>query len=952
MTKKVKRIISFSAMGLILAIALTASILAGIFAPVISNFLYGRVNFVGTEQVMQEGDILCQEIEAEGVVMLKNEKNALPLTDVKKVNVFGWSATDNGFVISGSGSGSADERGETTKKKLLAGLTDAGFEYNKSLISMYEKFKDKREGTSLEGNASKFFRLYEPGASAYTTAVLTEAVDFSNTAIIVISRLGGESMDLPTVQYKSSGTDSSRTYLELSTEEEALIETVTGAGFEKVIAIINTCNAMELGFLENAGIQGAISIGAPGQSGMVAVGKILRGEITPSGKTVDTYAYDHKSDPAFVNAGGQGVTNYTNSDQYIDYAEGIYVGYRYYETAAKEGYIDYKKVVQYPFGYGLSYTKFSRDVVSVTPDAGSNLLKDSKIKITVDVTNNGDKYSGQDVVQVYMTAPYIKGEIEKPYVQLMAFAKTSVLKPGETERLNLQVDISKMASYDVYDKNKNGFKGYELDKGAYELKVQSDSHNLIEDEKSKTIFNIQENIQYENDTKSGNKVENLFTGDTAYGGVSIDGENSSANIKFMTRANFTDTFPKSKAAARARSANVITAANKLIPTENNTTVTPTQNSGGSLSLTKTENGKLVMNDELVQALGQDYENEQWELLLNQLTVSELNNLVELAGYRTAEAKSIGKVEAIDLDGPSGLNQVNMSAADSRWNCYPVETVLASTWSARLSYTYGLAVGKEASVTSVSGWYAPAVNIHRSPFDGRNFEYYSEDPLLSGVMGAETTRGATANGLYCYVKHFAVNETETGRTGLYTWLDEQTLREIYLRPFEITVKEGGANAIMSSFNRLGAVWTGGNYSLLTRVLRNEWDFKGSVVTDWTTGGGYMNVDQGIRAGNDCWLSGMNYVTGHDDKNSATAISCARQAAKNMLFTYCNTYYIAVNHDSSQDKFVAEKGLKETVKMFPYWVFGIVAIDLAAVAGVGVWLYFLVIKKPKNKDKADA
>lgn len=962
MNVKTKRIISFSAIGLILAVVIVLNIVCGIFFDMITVFLHGYgvdFNGEGIEQVKQAGDELCQEIAAEGIVMLKNENNALPLKDTERLNVFGWGATDGGFVISGSGSGSGTERTTSEKKLFLKGLTEAGFNYNEELISIYEKYKDQREGTSLGSSSETFFRLYEPGLSYYSSSVMQYAKDFSGVALIVLSRLGGENKDLPRVQYKRNGvntanvTDNKRNYLQLSSEEEELIDLVTNAGFSKVIAIINTCNVMELGFLDYPGIDAALSVGGVGQSGALAIGRILKGEETPSGKTVDTYAYDMKSDPTYVNAGDAGVTSYSNGGQYIDYCEGVYVGYRYYETAAKEGFIKYDEVVQYPFGYGLSYTEFEWYVDSVSPAPGSAINKNTKIEIEISVKNSGSTYAGRDVVQVYFTAPYTDFGIEKPYVQLCAFAKTAELRPGQAQKLKISFDAYLMASYDYSDANVNGFSGYELEKGAYDIKIQKDSHTLSEslgDVPSVFTYSVSQNISFEKDPVTDKKVENQFTGNNAYGKVAIDGANSGANITYLSRAEFASTFPSAKKGARARNAAIINLGDKWATNAADTNEMPLIGQNGDLRLTYGSGSSIELNEELVMALGADYNDAAWELLLNQLTKQELYNLVAFAGYKTAAAPSIGKIQCTDLDGPSGLNQENMSNAENGWTSYPVETVLGSAWNSQLSYLYGLAVGIEAAATNISGWYAPAVNIHRSPFEGRNFEYYSEDPLLSGIMGAETSRGALANGLYCYIKHFAVNETETGRSGLYTWLNEQALREIYLRPFEIAVKEGGCNAVMTSFNRLGAVWAGGNYALLTTILRDEWGFKGSVLTDYSSGGDYMNVDQGLRAGGDCWLNPRGTINGFSDTNSATSITAQRRAAKNILFTYCNTIYTAKTHDHSQDRFVAEIGIRSVERPFPAWIFALIAIDLAAAGGLGVWIYFLLRKSKARTDTA--
>lgn len=954
MTQKRIRITSFAAMGVILAVILAANILAGIFSNVITVFLYGYgVNFDNLSAI--EGDELCQEIAAEGIVMLENN-GLLPLKNVTNINVFGWGATDGGFIISGSGSGSAQERGGGAKKLFLEGITDAGFKYNEDIINLCVNFQKERQGASLYDPASTFFRLYEPSISAYE-ALLPGAKSFSDTALVVVSRLGGEGKDLPKVQYKSNGsggfvTDSKRHYLKLSSEEENLIDLVAN-NFNKVVVIINACNVMELGFLANPKIDAAISSGGVGQSGAVAIGKILNGEVTPSGKTVDTYLYDLTSDPSYVNSGEEGVVTYKtgaaagNVNKYIDYAEDIYVGYRYFETAAKEGAIAYDSIVQYPFGYGLSYTEFKWSVKDVKP-ANGVLTKDSKIEITVDVENTGND-AGQDVVQVYYTLPY-DGKIEKPYIQLGAFAKTIVLAPGAFQTLTLSFDAYDMASYDCYDLNGNGFKGWELDAGKYGIRLHTDVHTVKNCEKAITDFTIASGIRYSEDPVTGHEVKNLFTGSEAVEEISIDGSNSGAGINFLSRKDFGGTFPSSRKAARDKASVIVNQGNYWGYNKVLTNVMPQQGVAGDLSLMVLKDGKPVLNEELILELGGDYDSQLWESLLKQITREELIGLVQLGGYRTAKIDSIGKVECVDLDGPSGLNSNNMSSAETFWTCFPVETVLACTWNSTLSYIYGLAIGKEAADTNVSGWYAPAVNLHRNAFEGRNFEYYSEDPYLSGLMGAETTRGALANGLYCYVKHFAVNETETERRQLYTWLTEQALREIYLRPFEICVKKGGANGIMTSHNRLGATWTGGSYPLLTTVLRNEWGFRGSVVTDYyAQTGSFMNVDQGLRAGGDLWLTGgMLAPDGPWDTTSPTAVFVLRQAAKNILYTYTNTYHTAYNHDSSQDRFVADVGLKELKGVFPWWVFGVAAIDLAVIGGIVVWIYFLEIK-PKRKKR---
>ncbi len=958
-----RHIISYVVMGLIILIVIAADIAAGLFAGTITRFLYGDgAGFgEGGEQALAESDALAEEIAEEGIVMLRNENDTLPLgKDVTKLNVFGWGATDGGFVVSGSGSGEASDEKTT---RLIKALTDADYEVNTDIIKMMEDYQSGRSGSSLNSSESEFYRLYEPSVNDYAP-LMGDAVAFSDTAIIVISRLGGEGRDLPIRQYKKGlDTDETRTYLEISTEEEALIELVCAQGFENVILLLDTCNMMQLDFVETYDIDAVLSLGALGQSGTKAIPSILKGEVNPSGRTVDTWPYDITSEPSYVNAGSQGVTGYTDSGKYIDYAESIYVGYKYWETAAEEGYIDYDNAVQYPFGFGLSYTDFSYEVQSIEPEAGSSLSADDTITVKVLVTNEGD-VAGSVSMQMYYSAPYTPGGMEKASVNLAAFDKTTVpLEPDKSEVLTFTFDVYDMASYDCYDANKNGFAGWEVESGEYTISLRTDSHTLAGCENDEISYYVEETddlgtgILFENDPETGNKVENRFTGDAAYGGVALDGSDSNANITYLSRENFGATFPSAKKSARSKG---FTVAASWYDGQSEFDSAPTYNATNGLMLA--EGGQ--MNDELVMKLGEDYDAEEWDDLLDQLSQDDTMRLVVAGGYMTAGISSIGKVRCIDYDGPSGINNNNSSTVSAGWTAFPGETVIASTWNTNLAYMFGLAVGNEGAESGVSGWYAPAVNIHRNAFDGRNYEYYSEDPVLSGIMGAETTTGALTNGMYCYVKHLAVNETETDRGGLYTWLTEQAMREIYLKPFEIVVKDGHANAMMSSFNNIGAIWAGGCKALLTDILRTEWGFAGSVITDYADGTstGWMSIDQGIRAGNDIWLHGRwdgngtpggNYGYYYDiNFGNATTANYMRQAAKNVLFTYCNAYYLGNTLETDDSRFEADVSLREADDVFPAWIFAIVAIDIAGIGGVGVWLWFLVIRHVIADKKAAA
>lgn len=996
------KMIQVSVMTIILAGLIAVNCVAAYYSEIITTYLYGfGSEFSSLDTTV--GNATCKEIESEGIILLKNENGALPLKESEKngagkypVSVFGWGATNGGFITSGSGSGGSAERGSGKLVPFLNALegqnamvdkngreimpaVEGRFECYRPLIDMYESYKSKRDNTNYWTSAYPFFNLIEPSADKVRQH-LSGAIAHSSTAIAVISRVGGEGQDIPRIQKKYEQPDDlTRSYLSLSTEEEEMLKLVK-ENFEKVIVIVNTCNAMDLSFLKDDGIDAAISVSGAGQSGTVAIADVLTGKVNPSGKTVDTYAYDLTTAATYANApdcrelnGATGGERSYKGDtgKYIDYAEGIYVGYKWYETADAMGFWQssfakkkwnvesYADVVQYPFGYGLSYTNFKWEVVSVEPASGSQITADTRISVKVRVSNLG-AVSGKDVVELYYTPPYYKGGVEKSSLNLAAFAKTELLdKAGgknDSQVITLSFSASDMKSYDT--KNLSGAVGddggYVLEKGGYEITLRTDSHNLSEAKNATVSYTVAENIPID-----GEKVKNRFTGNgVVKGDVAIDGSDTNEGITYLTRENFESSFPIPRD-AREKSAKIPN--DGWLSEEKNISETnkPIQGKNGDIKLYKDKE----LDKELVIRLGKDYDDPLWDSLLNQISVNELYGVVQGGGFRTKKIDSIAKPEHLDLDGPSGLNQeINAgNSSPTLWTSFPVSTVLAQSWNSDLSFKYGIVIGYEAYATGVAGWYAPGANIHRSPFDGRNFEYYSEDPLLSGEMCAQTVRGAINNGLYCYVKHFAVNETENNREGLYTWLNEQSLREIYLRPFETAVKKGNANAIMSAFNRVGATWSGGNYALLTGVLRNEWGFKGSVITDYalTPHMGLMDITQGLRAGNDFWLNGLrsNTIGTIADGNSATMISCARTATKNVLYTYCNTVYLqslyikSVKDDNAKNSLpLAEIVGKAASLPAPLWILGVIAIDVAVISGIAVWIYFLFFRK-KNPDASD-
>lgn len=988
--------------ALLLALIMVAvTVAASIFADSISLWLYGIGSLAPDQKTLSAGQSLGEDIVQDGTILLKNSegddgKMALPLSEeeISKVNVFGWAGYD--WMTSTFGSGFSNTNLE--KIKLFPALEEAGIEYNTTLFNMYQKFYSeivRQWGLELQEyrgdidvGPTKKNILHEPGAAYYTDEIINQAKNFSDVALVVIGRTGGEGADLPNYQVKqvqSDGsrqtvTDYSRHYLELSVEEEEMIAAAKKA-CDKVIVIFNNSNIMECGFLEDDEIDAALYVGLTGLTGVRSVIDLLKGEkevtdengnteivqISPSGRTVDTYAYDITTSPSYVNAGYRGATKYqgldpTNSyrkgyyDAYIDYHEGIYVGYRYYETAAEEGYIDYDTTVQYPFGYGLSYTNFEWSVVQMT--LGENkevnygniqLGMNDHITMFVNVKNIGD-HAGKDTVQLYYTAPYTEGEIEKSSVVLGSFAKTPLLQPGEEALIKLEMSVQSMSSYDYSDANNNGHSGYELDGGKYYLKLMNNSHelgNIADGSRLDAVIECsvpEEGYQYTTDEETGNTVENRFTGEDTIDNADLDGSEETVPVTYMTRSDFEGTFPKEKI-LRERSAEAYAVAMADAPTQEQLERTGDDNL--EMPTFAADNGLII--DDLMQTEG--FNDPMWDLVVEQITTPELFELVRDGFHKTEAIESIGKPQYLVLDGPAGLNTRVTSSQSCSFVAYPNEALIAQTWDIDLSYALGLSIGSEArdSGLGIRGWFGPAANIHRNPFCGRNGEYYSEDAYLSGMMAAYTIKGAKNMGLYSYLKHFAVNDSESLREGLYTFLTEQTLREVYLRPFEIAVKEGGANGMMTAMNRLGRVWSGASRALCTDILRNEWGFKGVLVTDWVdSGSGYMPEYKGLWAGNDTWDNNPeadNLFNDAEYMNNAEFITFAQRAAKNMLWATIET-------EKARLEFDPDAPIGNFAEGFTYnrtWIVYVVLVDLVLLAGAGV-LVFFTVRDVRKKNKS--
>lgn len=913
------------------------SVVAALIAVVVvvNMICYGPVNTL-LNVSMAAGGELSEDLEAEsyavaeqiaedGIVLLKNEDGALPLsTDVTNLNVFGWSSTNP--IYGGTGSGEFSDTSHMVS--LLDGLRNAGYTLNENLIKFYEgEAKERPEiGMYIQDWTNP-----EPRVRNYDRKdIFEEAKAFSNTALVVISRSGGENADLPMsitdensiaqaattgrgVRYTSQrdDVDPSKHYLELTTRETELIERLN-TDFEDIVVIINSANTMELGWVDTyENIKGVIWCAGAGQSGFNALGKILNGSVNPSGRTVDTYLYDQLSIPVVNNIGAfvyDNVASLVNADEstnyaahFVNYIEGIYVGYKFYETAAEEGLIDYGATVQYPFGYGLSYSTFEQELVSCEVNNGI-------ISVKVNVANTG-KVAGKEVVQVYYTPPYYNGGIEKASVNLIEFDKTDLLEPGASQEVEISFKLEDMASYD--DKVN---KCYVLEHGDYQISIRKDAHTIIA---SKTIA-VDEDIVYGNgNPRSTDSVAATNRFDYAAG-----------ELTYLSRADGFANYAQATAAPASHSMNdavmegFITIANYDVSTDVDAKAAmPATGVSGNLTL-----GDLV---------GKDYDDPKWDDLLNQMTVAEMSNLVAVGGYSTVAVNSIRLNATIETDGPSGLHS-NFTALEG--TSFPSPVMVASTWNQELAELRGELIGRQGQELGITGWYGPAMNIHRSTFSGRNFEYYSEDPILSGIMAFRETAGARQYGMQTYVKHFALNDQEDERTGmLLVWSNEQAIREIYLKPFEMAIKEGGAHSLMTSYNYIGNKWAGANPELLNDVLRDEWGFKGVVVTDWFGGYGFMNSDLAIRNGGDRMLTTTDSAA-LQDTASATAVAGMRQASKNILYSMANS--------------VIGDGMETSTPMWQKILNGVnIAAALLALILEGLWILKIVkVRKQSRKKEA--
>ena len=902
------------------------------------------------------GDRLAIEIEQEGAVLAKNDDNVLPLgKDQKVVNVFGFNAYD--WYISNSGSGSAGAGSAQKEWGILDALEDYGVEYNKDLINYYKNWSsklDKSASYSSEHNTT--YRLTNPSLSnnADYKAVYDAALGQTDIAIVVISRYGGEHLDPPhqqTNNYKSSkNINLERGYLEITEEEEELL-TAVGQDYEKVIVIINSTNTMQMDFMtEIDGLDACLLVGPTGTVAAKAIPQILWGDINPSGRCADTWPMKHYYNIAYYTNGywplngdtskaieGMYYTNVpsganlANSKSntghghacFADYYEGIYVGYKWYETAYAEGYWDsyggYENVVAYPFGHGLSYTTFTWDLLGSTPAAPCNITENEEIVLHVKVTNTGSR-PGRDVVEVYLNAQYYPGEIEKAAVRLVGFQKTELIIPGDSKIIDIPVKTRDFTSFDCYDSNANGHAGYELDRGTYEVKLMSSAHVA---KGGSVKFNVPDTIDVDEDPETGAEVKPLFTGDDAIDGVSCDGLSIGEPIEYVHRNELpalmtavNPTRPWNKGLETCDDSSKPTAYSTNMAKEwDNATVDcfgnelhfngdPTFGKAGDLRVMD-EKGQIT---ELGKKLVADYNAPEWEDLLDQVSWSDATTIQKGQSYSRPGMQSVGltKQGNANFSDAEGACQVGADIGNGkRPTAYPDPCVQGQTWNENMCYLFGLSESKDMTLGGKDYLYGPASNIHRVPYGGRHAEYHSEDGFLSGKCLASVTSGLADGGKGGFIKHFAINDTEYHRVGLFTWLTEQALREIYLRPFEESVKNGKASALMSSFNRVGAVWTGGSQALIQGVLRNEWGFKGMTITDYTENGTLQDANQQFRAGGNYILASSNFNDPGQNSASTRYKWRLRESAKQVIYgtllpQYDNYQY---NSDTSHKAIVS-------------------------------------------------
>ncbi len=944
--------------------------------------IYFTADFASSKEQVANAEAVCESVAAGGITLMQNANGALPLNEGAKVSLFGTGAAK--FVYGGTGSGGMDT---SSAASLRESLETAGFSVNPTLWDFYTTGAGKDYGVSVAAGAlnnniadNSGFLVNEVPQSVYTSDIWDSVNSYGDAAIVVFSRICGEGRDLP---FYGSGDGTDGDILSLSSDERALLQKLadlkSAGAIQKIVILLNGSNPFEMDFMspEICGVDYSIDaclwVGEVGQTGINAIGKILKGAVNPSGRLPDTYCYDNQSSPAMQN---NSIVGYLNGEKvglsyqahnlfYEVYQEGIYVGYRYYETRyedyvlnnPKVGEYDYAATVAYPFGYGLSYSEFSYGPLNMQ-DAGD------KLKFQVDVTNTSSVDASHSVL-IYMQSPYTdydrQNGVEKAAVELVGFVKVAI-PAGETVSAEVSVDKAELRAYDA-----NGAKTYILDAGNYYFATGNGAHEALNNilavksklgdsangsvDMSRLVggANAALAVQYQQaelDTSifSVAKTGMAITNQLDHADLNKFDDDASNNITYVSRNDWAGTMPQAKITSTSYTQAVLLEANEtmvnlLSGPLNETTgegTMPTMGAEGNLRIAQFVG---VERDGSVEIDGVSY---TWDDLLDQITFDEMNTLIAVAYHRTAAIRSIGKPATRDENGPMGVSTTLMGGGSS--TSYTSADLLAATFDVDVAYAVGRSMGNDAlmsSSTVYSGIYGPGANIHRTPYNGRNFEYYSEDPFVSGMICASEVQGIQSKGVYAYVKHFALNDQETGRDGLCVWTNEQAAREIYLQVFEYAIVDGGASNVMSSFNRLGCIWSGGDKNLMTNILRGEWDLQGFAVTDASSGTGYMDIIQGLLAGSDCWdcssnEGGATILRGYRD--NPQIVNLMRNATKNILYTVANSN--AMNGISPN---------MQVVEVRTWWQNTLVACDIVFGLALAGSIFMLVRSRRKRPDE---
>ena len=943
-------IVLTSVFGVLTAVMLVATYVANLFASSINGFLG-----VETYKLVSTGDgtgdttyfpsafssdaefdayqkQICELVEAEGTVLLRNDNGALPLAAGAKVSLFSHSCVD--IIYGGTGSGSVDT---STAPKLKDALEGAGLTVNPTLWDFYSTGAGSgyvRSVTDIEGSATKGeYKINEVPWSAYTADVQSSFSSYGDAAIFVLARGGGEGGDL-----WRTGTDGENgDYLALSQEEKdtlAQLGKLKGQGvFQRVIVLINSSNAPHCAFLNNSdyGIDACLWIGSVGQYGLNSVAKILSGEVNPSGRLVDTFCYDNLSAPAmqnlgdftFPNAAEMGLTQNDPIRQvnqnYVVYQEGIYVGYKYYETRYEDtvlgqgntaGY-NYGSQVAYPFGFGLSYTSFEYAGFQVS-DGGDSFT------VSVNVTNTGSA-AGKETVQIYLQKPYTQydrdNHVEKAAVELVGFGKTAELAPGASETVTVTVPKQLLRAYDAYNAGT-----YIVEAGDYYLTAAKDAHDAVNNVLAAKGYTAAGGVMDANGTAKLTECVRLTESQatelsgqvsTAATGTAIVNQfddtdlnrygNYDGSITYLSRSDWAGTFPQPQTIrlTQAMAQDII----NVFQTE----------SGYEMPLYGQNNNMMMAN-----LMGKAYDDPDWELLLDQMTFDEQVILITNSFHNTKVIPSIQKPATKETNGPQGITDSFINGSSSGM-AFPAETIMAATWNTDIMRQVGECIGEQGLKSKTHGVYGPAANIHRTAYCGRNYEYFSEDGFLSGAMAVPEVVAIEAKGVYVLMKHFALNDQETNRAGVATWSNEQAIREIYLAPFEMATVDANVHGFMTVMNRIGAKWGGAHAGLLTHVLRGEWGFEGFVITDCTVNSTYTDSLVGLQGGSDIW-DGVKSIEQTDEslyanQNDPYVCQLMRQAVHRLLYVQANSS--AMNGlDASQ----------RVVEIMTWWQIALIAADV--------------------------